>query len=268
MSFWSKVGDLAKAGLEKSKEVIADELRLLKDEYENYDDGQLKAIWKNSTGIKKVAAAYVLMERGYKTNESDLMPLVDKDIASDANENHEKVLLRKQENILNEQPINNKKYLAKIKSSLDEISILYSRVIYSHIFFTGFNRILPMRKELEPFWKSENYTNEQVAYYVNYVNSMDFSSGIENIKNAVDETGVYMTDCYQNLLDDVFRGLNSKFNGMKSAFVIPMDKKIEQYLLTWRVKCKCHLDRISVNTTHLFLMIWIWEIWLNTLEMV
>lgn len=228
MSFWSKVGDLAKAGLEKSKEVIADELRLLKDEYENYDDGQLKAIWKNSTGIKKVAAAYVLMERGYKTNESDLMPLVDKDIASDANENHEKVLLRKQENILNEQPINNKKYLAKIKSSLDEISILYSRVIYSHIFFTGFNRILPMRKELEPFWKSENYTNEQVAYYVNYVNSMDFSSGIENIKNAVDETGVYMTDCYQNLLDDVFRGLNSKFNGMKSAFVIPMDKKIEQ----------------------------------------
>ena len=39
MSFWSKVGDLAKAGLEKSKEVIAEELRLLKDEYENYDDG-------------------------------------------------------------------------------------------------------------------------------------------------------------------------------------------------------------------------------------
>ena len=75
------------------------------------------------------------------------------------------MLMRKQENILNEQPINNKKYLAKIKSSLDEISILYSRVIYSHIFFTGFNRILPMRKELEPFWKSENYTNEQVAIY-------------------------------------------------------------------------------------------------------
>lgn len=228
MSFWSKVGDLAKAGLEKSKEVIAEELRLLKDEYENYDDGQLKSIWKNGTGIKKVAAAYVLMERGYKTNESDLMPLAEEDTAGDVNGNNELILTKKQDNIYNEQQINNKKYLAKIKSSLDEISILYSRVIYSHIFDSGFNSISPMRKELEPFWKSQNYTNEQVAYYINYVNKMDFSNGVGNIKNAIEETGIYITDCYQNLLDDVFRGLNSKYNGMKPAFVIPVDKKIEQ----------------------------------------
>lgn len=228
MSFWSKVGDLAKAGLEKSKEVIAEELRLLKDEYENYDDGQLKSIWKNGTGIKKVAAAYVLMERGYKTNESDLMPLAEEDTAGDVNGSNELILTKKQDNIFNEQQINNKKYLAKIKSSLDEISILYSRVIYSHIFDSGFNSISPMRKELEPFWKSQNYTNEQVAYYINYVNNMDFSNGVGNIKNAIEETGIYITDCYQNLLDDVFRGLNSKYNGMKSAFVIPVDKKIEQ----------------------------------------
>ena len=101
MSFWSKVGDLAKAGLEKSKEVIAEELRLLKDEYENYDDGQLKSIWKNGTGIKKVAAAYVLMERGYKTNESDLMPLAEEDTAGDVNGNNELILTKKQDNIYN-----------------------------------------------------------------------------------------------------------------------------------------------------------------------
>ena len=69
MGFWDTAGTIAKGVANKVKET-SDEINLLKEEYREYDDERLKRQWKNSTGLKKAAAAAILRERGYGQNQS------------------------------------------------------------------------------------------------------------------------------------------------------------------------------------------------------
>lgn len=124
----------------------------------------------------------------------------------------------------------NQKHLEKIKLALDKVSVIYSRMIYSHLLNSGFKNISAMRQQLEPLWNTTDWTNEQLKYYINYVNGMDFSDSMPNVKEAIETTSLYMTDCYQELLDDVFKKVNVKYMSMKTAFDLPTDKKIEQQM--------------------------------------
>lgn len=140
---------------------------------------------------------------------------------------------------------NNQKYLANIKSSLDKLPTIYSRMIYSYMINQGFKNISTMRQDLEPLWKVEQWTPEQLKFYINYVNSMDFSDSIPSIKDGIENTCSFITECYEEYLNDIFQNIDVKYTNMKSAFILPTDKKIEHQTRTKSVIAPLFVDTLQ-----------------------
>lgn len=122
---------------------------------------------------------------------------------------------------------NNIKHLEDIKISLETLSILYSRIVFLNVFHSGYKKIALMRSDLA-FLENEEWTSEQLKYYVDYVINMDFSDSVPSIKDAIERMCTFTTNFYDEILDEVFGKVDSSHSGMKSAFIMPPDKKIEQ----------------------------------------
>lgn len=140
---------------------------------------------------------------------------------------------------------NNSKNLTNIKAALDKVSVIYSRMIYAHLVNSGFKNISTMRQELEPLWSVEQWSAEQLKYYIDYVNNMDFSDSIPSVKESIGNSCSFITECYEEYINEIFQNVDIKYSSMKSAFALPADKKIEHQTRTKSVVMPLFVDAMQ-----------------------
>jgi hypothetical protein len=68
MGFWSTVGDIAKGMAAKAAE-LPQEINELAEKYRREDDDFLKNKYRNGSAVQKIAAAKILKERGYLSQD-------------------------------------------------------------------------------------------------------------------------------------------------------------------------------------------------------